>query len=249
MSADIYVVPDALSSRLLKPVQGHLNDAKNALTRLNTCLTYYGPDGYSSLYPSSVYTEANRLAARIRAIENKINRYASILNSAPEELSEIDAGYKGSLSTWGERLTFDGRDTLSSGKFFGTVSVVTYALKREHDNFQKYYLKAQESSGIKLSSGEFKKIKGLADPANEWLEDNRLRKKPGTTEYYDTKTGKKISKKKAGFYEREGTLAEVAFDKKKSISLYENTSDVVIGFQVWKSPAMICLRASFTSHK
>ena len=116
MSADIYVVPDALSSRLLKPVQGHLNDAKNALTRLNTCPTYYGPDGYSSLYPSSVYTEANRLAARIRAIENKINRYASILNSAPEELSRTDSAYKGRTSTWKERTAYGAVEVFSDAK-------------------------------------------------------------------------------------------------------------------------------------
>ena len=60
----------------------------------------------------------------------------------------------------------------------------------------------------------------------------------------------KIVNSQQSIVNRQWSIVFLLFGSNKSV-FYKRlvTRSSIIGFQVWKSPAMMCLRASFTNHK
>lgn len=107
MAKDIYVNPGELSSELLKKADGYMDTARSKLRSFDSPPTYRGPDGYAALYSADIIAEVRRLISRIETVSNRLERYSSILNSAPEALVEIDQSSKNELTNAWERATYE----------------------------------------------------------------------------------------------------------------------------------------------
>lgn len=143
MAKDIYIKYKMgdLSSRILMKAISELETAQSKLFGVDASMTnqyYFNPSsGYSELlYAPEITEKVNDLGIKISKLIERLEKYASIINSGPDELVEIDWSYKSELTDWWGRTAYHVSDFISdplasltglfasSKKTSGDVSIV-----------------------------------------------------------------------------------------------------------------------------
>ena len=133
------------------------------------------------------------------------------------------------LSSGESDLSILGLDASADvNKLFGGSSLAAYVAKWKTEHTEQYFAKLEVSEkldGTLFGKTKIKQVGDIEDAGNEWLEDKGKRVDESIAKYYD-ENGKEISKKEAGFYNRDYTIGEIDATASVDASLYDGKFDV-----------------------
>jgi len=131
MSKGILIKNQELSSKSLRNPIDCIENVANQLNSVKGNPAYWGPYGYTSLYPSEITYSIAHAATQATALGEKLKAYSEVLNSGPDELAEIDRQSMNKLISWQDKLSRI-LSVLKSGAALGNsgvfLSLFTYAV-------------------------------------------------------------------------------------------------------------------------
>lgn len=121
MAADLKLNAGDVSGKYLRNASEDLENAKNKLASLDSYgfmqnARYETAVGQFPLFPAWMAETAAEISREIASVRSVLQGMAGILDTAPDELEQIDASQKNKISSWGERTAYHA-DNFFSGLF------------------------------------------------------------------------------------------------------------------------------------
>ena len=155
MAQDIYIEPGELSSRLLSNSRQHLETSCKKLKSIDSCPVYHGPDGCAQLYPLGIISQLSALADKIDNLEERLGKYAQVMDSEPDALAEIDDSCRNNLTNAWERTGYCfGIATSPIVQGFVGLFSVLFCTNAQTAQETEVYQSGSENSDVQIDSAD-----------------------------------------------------------------------------------------------